>query len=663
MVPGRPDRGKLDPAARPAYPVGVVLALLGLLSMQEASLPRTLESAACARPPSIDGAIGKDEWCAAREFDLGLLGVNPSASEERRCRLYVMNSANALYVALDLPDATVNATFSPLDMDAAVLAFARGAKLVRGDDRKAIAVGIHIDKHVTDPGQDADDAKQHGRGALVHRDGRAVYEWAVPLDSGDEQDLRAKAGDALRFNIGVFDAFRPELKDTLFGGIYGASLDEATAWGELKLARDVADDGGAAFRGPAWIEGLLKPAPRLTLTDSGLVSGSTAGRASVGFTYRDARGKEVAATGRILFPRSEGRLPLFFAAGYELDENSARPYLERGWAVATNTAFSENPLSRTVNPDAALLHALRALPCIDDARVVIGGGSAGGWATLMLAAETFPLAGAAPDVPPVNLGYNCAYFQKQKFEGTPPILDAVRPIAVAGAKVYGDDYDGAAWFRQSPLAHLSTITGPVSVVWSTADVLVPIDQVGTAWLRPAGAGVFPERFTMDPAKLMKGPEGKLRLTDLLPAGDFEVFVLPVPDGAGRGEAPPKTVSLPVGVRRWSVAIVDEGAPDMAVGHTKYSLRWDREAFFKRAMEGRIDAGQLTAAKLERLMDRYAGREWLDDSIRHLDTPEAERADVLRGLRTYVAAGHGAVLRELYAKLPAERRVLDPDFFR
>ena len=57
---------------------------------------------------------------------------------------------------------------------------------------------------------------------------------------------------------------------------------------------------------------------------------------------------------------------------------------------------------------------VRAMPFVDDAHVVIGGGSAGGYMTLMLAAETFPLAGAAPDVPPVNWGYNAAYFFKQK---------------------------------------------------------------------------------------------------------------------------------------------------------------------------------------------------------------------------------------------------------
>ena len=59
----------------------------------------------------------------------------------------------------------------------------------------------------------------------------------------------------------------------------------------------------------------------------------------------------------------------------------------------------------------------RALPWVDDTRVVIGGGSAGGWMTLLLAAETFPLAGAAPDVPPVNWGYNARLFLQATRQG------------------------------------------------------------------------------------------------------------------------------------------------------------------------------------------------------------------------------------------------------
>ncbi len=43
--------------------------------------------------------------------------------------------------------------------------------------------------------------------------------------------------------------------------------------------------------------------------------------------------------------------------------------------------------------------------------------------------------------------------------------------------VYGENFDDATWFADSPVAQVSTITCPVSVYFSTADVLVPINQV------------------------------------------------------------------------------------------------------------------------------------------------------------------------------------------
>ena len=60
------------------------------------------------------------------------------------------------------------------------------------------------------------------------------------------------------------------------------------------------------------------------------------------------------------------------------------------------------------------------------------------------------------------------------------------------------------------------------------------------------------------------------------------------------------------------------------------------------------------------MDRYAGKEWLPSRLKHLDDAESERADVVRGLKTYVAGGDENRRRfaELYGKLPAERRMLD-----
>ena len=149
--------------------------------------------------------------------------------------------------------------------------------------------------------------------------------------------------------------------------------------------------------------------------------------------------------------------------------------------------------------------------------------------TLMLAAETFPLAGAMADVPPVNWGFNAAYFFKQLDKAGPrdggaprlPFVSAVGTMLKGCTDVYGGEFGDATWFVHSPVAQVATITCPVSALWTTADMLVPINQVGSRWVQSFDQSKFPDGFTMDPAKLMDSREGRLTLMDVLPASDYD----------------------------------------------------------------------------------------------------------------------------------------------
>jgi hypothetical protein len=89
-------------------------------------------------------------------------------AEARKCTLRLMSSANGLYIALEIPDATLNDSLDPLDVDLAVLAFCRGKELAAGDDLTVIAPGLYQDKHFLAPGKDAADKQQDGRGACAH---------------------------------------------------------------------------------------------------------------------------------------------------------------------------------------------------------------------------------------------------------------------------------------------------------------------------------------------------------------------------------------------------------------------------------------------------------------------------------------------------------------
>lgn len=647
-------------------------------------LPGTIASSRCRTAPTIDGKISPGEWADAKviDFDLTLLKVKSVSTSTRTCQFRVMNSANALYVSLRVPDKAVNNSFTPLDFDFASLAFCRGDDVTSGDDRKVAAVGVYIDKHVTQPGKDADDKQQDGRAFMLHdaESGTYTIEWALPLNSKDPEDLQAKPGDAVRFNLAYVDSFQQELRDTEIGSAFPGGLDKAKDWGTLKLASDVVDDGGAAFRGPEWVQSLFKeftasssPANRLRLVESTTVPSPSGQvhKALVEFDYRDPEGKAAKGLAKLYLPaaveKRQRQFPLIHSAGYELDDAGAVGLVGQGFVVLTARGLESNPLVRTVNPDVALLHIARSLPIIDDAKVVVTGGSAGGYITLMVASETFPLAGAAPGVPPVNWGYNAAYFLQRDPGGTrqdpkgpaTPVFDVIVPIVQQALKVYGDDPSDVVYFRNSPLAHLPTVTCPVLVHWTTADMLVPIDQVGKTWVRPIDATKFPAGFTFDPDKLTTSPEGRRRLTDVLNPNDYEVFLVSEQEikkylVAGKG------VELAISeTRRWSITILDEGAPEPQVGHNKYPVSWSQRKFLAQSIDRKIAADQLTALKLERLMDRYAGREWLPATLVHLDEPGSEQADVIRGLKTYVKAGteHAKTFASLYGKLSMERQVL------
>jgi len=411
--------------------------------------------------------------------------------------------------------------------------------------------------------------------------------------------------------------------------------------------------------------------------------------------YPDIRGTVVEGKAKVYLP---GRLqtdrgtraPLVHVAGYEAERGGGEGFIGQGFIVSTPHAEPDNPLVRGENIDVAILHRMRALPFVDDARVIILGGSAGGYMTLLLAAETFPLSCCAPDVPPVNLGYNVAYLMHNKAlaaaqpEGQDhpnmPVLNVVTPLGDMCSAIYGTDYDADAWMAASPLGRMDEITCPAIITCSTADILVPADQFGAAMVRPEDAGQFPQGFEMRMGALLSRQSSRRTLVETLEAGEVEVFTVPAPaaprngwDGAPEGGAAPVNLPLPFSKdKRVSLVVVDEGAPEPSCGHTKYAIGLDKIAFLLHYYTLPIAPEQLTEAKLRRLMQRYLHVEGHPALVQppgspapfaanRLDLEQAEKADVLRGLRTYAEEpACAAKLSELYRALPAELKALGPE---
>jgi len=423
------------------------------------------------------------------------------------------------------------------------------------------------------------------------------------------------------------------------------------------------------------------------------VGAATGGQVTVEFLHRRVTGEVVTARARLFLParlrsNPDAKLPLVCNAGYEVDADGANDLLELGFIVSTPHAHEENPLGRGPNLDIALLHAVRALPCVDNERVMIRGGSAGGYTALMVAAEAFPVLCVMPGVPPVNWGYNAEYFSRHgeqaaridpaTDEPAMRVLTVVLPIGRAGEVSMGPDTDGDAWLMSSPLMHLGTLGAPIQAVWSTADMLVPVDQIDPQFVRPRDAGRFPENFTTDPNRLMSRPETRQTLLDALPAEVCEVFVVPVPEAPileyeREPDGPYASIDLPFSrARNWSIVIVDEGPPEPDCGHFRHAVLCRHEAFQSWALERGLSAEQLSLEQLRRLMMRLRGVEYRPFTLQpagralpidaaRLDFPAAERQDVLIGLLAFARDDQRAQrLAELYGQLPTQLQALGED---
>ena len=443
-----------------------------------------------------------------------------------------------------------------------------------------------------------------------------------------------------------------------------------------------------------WVERLLDgafedPSGRIVAMecDELELDGEVVGRVLLTFTVEDLRGDTYEARGRILVPHRlaedpEARLPLVYHCGYEAAEAVGVKQVARGRVSVTTVqlpldAVYPNSWSLLRGPkmEVVLGHLVRSLRFVDPGRVLYTGGSAGGYSALMAGAETFPAAAVVPGVPPTNLAYMSAVTEANHTRlvgsGASSVgwLEGMMRAVHAWRSVFGEDYDAPGWLAHSPVAHIDRITAPVATFFSQADVLVPIAQVDRELAAPIVASRAGEMEYL-PEALTDARSAHVRLLDVL--GDrADVRVVDVPDDAlpmlqadltMLTEMPPfELPELEPIAGRWAVVVADEGEPVFVVSHFKHQYEPDFEPFIERALTTETSVDQLTPAKLDQLLARWSGQEWLAEGFWHLDRPEAERADVERGLRHYcgVSSAHAARFHELYFQCSAAQRVLPP----
>jgi hypothetical protein len=341
------------------------------------------------------------------------------------------------------------------------------------------------------------------------------------------------------------------------------------------------------------------------------------------------------------------------------------------------------PIDVSVGDGYNLAHALiqwvRRLPFVDRTRLHIDGASQGGYMALAMSADFFPVTSTTADCPVVNWAYNLNYFEVNKpaakwpqsdIKNSPlPILCSVTMLADSSYKVFGKDLPSDTWYYLSPISFLDQIANPVMVLCATGDMLVPMEQITRTHLRPYDKTRFPDGYQRDFDALTLCKSARKTLEESLPANDVSIQIIPLQEKSfeitlgmftGEEKKPrrkPKDVERPWSdIRQWSLCYLDEGGPTPYASHMSYEWATLPNAFVAAHQKGKPSVTILNAAKLDHLMQRYAGQ------IRNLpqlaDGAEAnrlnfqplEKLDVVTGLLDYADLDpeYAARLQSLYA---------------
>ena len=420
------------------------------------------------------------------------------------------------------------------------------------------------------------------------------------------------------------------------------------------------------------------------------------GYVTVEIPYRDINGQPKKGQGRLFVRKADvesGKpVPAFCHVHYEKNADGAKKITARGWAVATShygdPAKGEYPLELCTadsnNLSRALIQWVRRLPFIDGTHLHIDGGSAGGYMSLAMSAEFFPVSATTADAPVCNWAYNVNYLEANKkasnfpppagqapdLKKTPlPVLFAITGLADQTTAVFGADLSAEAYYLISPIACLDRITSPVLIQCATGDMLVPHEQMTATIERPIDRALFPESYVRDFDTLTLCPKAKKRFDELVPKDQLAFHLIALPEGMHEytlanflkeeKEPPsPAEIDRPWNPdKQWNVAVFDEGPPKPFSAHTRYKWGSSSNAFIEAHRTPMPAPAILNAAKLDRLMQRYVG-ELKDEPIlaasgkpaNRLNAAPLEKLDVVSGLLDYADLGeaYAARLSELYA---------------
>lgn len=365
--------------------------------------------------------------------------------------------------------------------------------------------------------------------------------------------------------------------------------------------------------------------------------------------------------------KAKAPMPLVYVPHYEMKEDSLeiRDYLLKGWAVSSCYDFKNEYNQELAFDDLvfnnAALYTLRNRADIDENKIAVVGGSAGGYMTMMLSAMQLGICCSVANGPICNLYFNFyQYFAEANRYNVEAIMEMSEeerkntltllsklPLPFVGAVCSGagfeqvmrhitDKEDMSEWEAISPTAFAECYSNPIYINHATSDILVPLDQITHEYVYDKLGSTMPEGYNYKMGKV----EGKLNyaLCDRLDQSQLNLFKVEPYDG---DEPKPFTFDKD---KMFNVCICDEGAPEAFASHnlgTHTGRTTDINYIAYMFEQGASKTNVLTEEKLVLFAERYAGKaaqlvahEGVDDGV--YGSLAVYREEILQELKKWKA---------------------------
>lgn len=346
--------------------------------------------------------------------------------------------------------------------------------------------------------------------------------------------------------------------------------------------------------------------------------------------YLDHNGEKKEVNACIYFPEGKKPYPLVYVSHYKITPDAAElaGYLKEGWAVACQ--YEEKDPNEELTRDglvsnSAVIWNLRNRPEIDETRIAITGGSAGGYMGMMLSA--LHLTGCATIVrgafsnvyfnfkhyAPYTASFNMGTFLKLKQEGETDLMKLLSKLPIPFAIVFNTFGTGTNPELDARLGDLETakavsptmlagcLSNPLLETHNTSDILVPVDQITRSFTYPHVGSDLPSDYKIHLNDFEMPEELNKSFVEMLPEGSYTERLLPlVPEG--------ETEDLPFDEKPFQIDIYDEKEPQSYGSHgTGLPQGYASDiAYLKRYMKDGNVSQFLTKEKAVLLLERYAG---------------------------------------------------------